>query len=95
MAYERVAGPLGYERGDWQAASVASGVANIFVDKNSSVSPKDFVLRWDHKPETQSWEEQLAALKAAHVSVTKADRWRTRKGGADVSHRNPSGETGS
>ncbi|MGH7341914.1 MAG: phage tail assembly protein T [Candidatus Rokuibacteriota bacterium] len=47
-AYERIAGPLGAERGDVQAAIVASTIANVNRGKKSRrFMPKDFIPRWD------------------------------------------------
>ncbi|GGQ07796.1 hypothetical protein BKA00_007432 [Actinomadura coerulea] len=67
MAYERVAGPLGFDRADVQSAIVAATVANANRGKGKPLTPADFVPKWDRKPK-QTVEEmvQLAyALNAA------------------------------
>lgn len=61
MAYERVAGPLGGERGDVQAALIATTVANANRGKGRRAKLKDFLLRWDRR--VQSWQDQLAIVR--------------------------------
>jgi len=58
-AYEREFGPIGLERGDWQAAVVASTVSAAAGGK---ASIKDYVLRWGRRRQTGA--EQLAIFKA-------------------------------
>lgn len=57
-AFEQEHGPLGLERGDWQAAVVAQAIAG---DGKTKLS--DFVLRWGRK-RRQTGQEQLAIFKA-------------------------------
>jgi hypothetical protein len=47
LAYERIAGPLGPERGDVQAAVIASTIANVNRGKRGKIfKPKDFMPQW-------------------------------------------------
>ncbi|MCP2339160.1 phage tail assembly protein T [Actinomadura rupiterrae] len=47
-AYERVAGPLGPDRGDYQAAIIAATIANGNRDEKSEpFTPADFLPDWD------------------------------------------------
>lgn len=47
MAYERISGPLGPVRGDWQAAQIAAMVhATAAGRKGKRRKLKDFLLRW-------------------------------------------------
>lgn len=57
--YEREFGPLGPERGDWQAALVAQTITTV-VSSESSSRPRitDFLLRWAPR-RRQTAEEQL------------------------------------
>lgn len=57
-AFEREFGPLGLERGDWQAAQVTQAVAG---DGKSRLS--DYVLRWGRR-RRQTGQEQLALFRA-------------------------------
>lgn len=56
--FEQEYGPLGLERGDWQAAAVAQALAG---DRKARLA--DFVLRWGRK-RRQTGQEQLALLRA-------------------------------
>lgn len=58
--FEREYGPLGPERGDWQAAVVAHTLATVHGAKNAKLA--DFLPRWGPKPR-QTGEEQLALFK--------------------------------
>lgn len=60
-AFEREFGPLGLERGDWQAALVAETAAKSAGVKGVSI--KDFVLKWGGR-RRQTGEEQLAIFRA-------------------------------
>lgn len=75
MAYERLAGPLGPERGDYQAALVAATVANAMSSKRKRHKIKDFLLPWGGRRK-RSPEELYAAAKA----------WVQRSGGT-ITHR--------
>lgn len=57
-AFEQQFGPLGLERGDWQAAQIAQVVAG---DQKHRLS--DWVLSWGQK-RRQTGHEQLALLRA-------------------------------
>lgn len=57
-AFERTFGPLGLERGDWQAAQVAQAVAG-----DGKTKLADFVLSWGKK-RRQTGQEQLAIFRA-------------------------------
>ncbi len=59
-AFEQVYGPLGPERGDWQAAVVAHTIAAANGAKNAKLS--DFLPQWGGG-KRQTGEEQLALFK--------------------------------
>lgn len=61
IAYEKVTGPLGAERGDIQAAIIATTVANVNAGKGRKAKVKDFIPQWDRERK-QTWEEQLAMV---------------------------------
>lgn len=61
MAYEKVAGPLGADRGDIHSAVIAATVANVNRGKKPPMKIADFVPDWDPRP--QDWREQLAIVK--------------------------------
>ncbi|MFW6034562.1 MAG: phage tail assembly protein T [bacterium] len=62
MAYERAFGPLGGERGDYQAALVAQTVANANRGKKQRVRKlSDFLLRWSRQ--RQSPQQQLEIMR--------------------------------
>jgi hypothetical protein len=71
-AYERVAGPLGAPRADLQAGIIAATVANANRGKGRAAIPADFIPEWDRKP-AQTWQEQLAAVKALNRAMGGAD----------------------
>jgi hypothetical protein len=55
-AYDLIS-PIGDERGDWQAAVVASVIAETNRDSRKrprAFQPKDFLLEWG-PPEKQDW----------------------------------------
>jgi hypothetical protein len=56
--FEQEYGPIGLERGDWQAALVVQATAG---DGKSKLS--DYLLRWGRK-RRQTGQEQLAIFKA-------------------------------
>lgn len=66
MAYERECGPLGPERGDWQAAQVAHAVVAVAAGKKGRrFKLTDFLLKWDGgRKRRQSSEEQLDIFRA-------------------------------
>lgn len=47
-------------------------MANSARSKGRRFVPKDFIPRWDRKPE-QSWQEQLATVKAINRALGGAD----------------------
>jgi hypothetical protein len=57
-AFELEHGPIGLERGDWQAAQVAQAISG---DGKTKLS--DIVLRWGRR-RAQSGAEQLAIFRA-------------------------------
>ena len=59
-AFEREYGPIGLERGDWQAAGLAQTVAAAAGGKGAIA---DFLLRWGRRPR-QTGQEQLAIFRA-------------------------------
>lgn len=63
-AYEQVEGPLGGPREDVLAAIIASTVHNTAQSKKGKrVTPKDYLPQWDNR-KSQTWQEQLAAVRA-------------------------------
>ncbi len=60
-AFERVYGPIGLERGDWQAAQVTQAVYAAAGDTKTKLT--DLVLRWGRK-RRQTGQEQLALFRA-------------------------------
>lgn len=64
QAFEREYGPLGPERGDWQAANVAYVFAALNAGKHGrKFKLKDFLLKWGG-PRRQSPAEQLNIFRA-------------------------------
>lgn len=61
-AFEREYGPLGPERGDWQAALVAHVVAGASGGKRTKIS--DFLIRWANRPKRQSSDDVLTVFRA-------------------------------
>lgn len=57
-AFEREFGPIGLERGDWQAAQITQAVAG-----DGKARLADYVLRWGRR-RRQTGQEQLALLRA-------------------------------
>jgi hypothetical protein len=62
-AYEREYGPLGPERGDYQAAMVAYTTASMLSNGSTRLNFTDFVLRWT-KRKRQTAQEQLSIFRA-------------------------------
>lgn len=53
--------PFGDIRADWQAASIATTIANVYRGKNTPYKLEDFVIRFSEEPSRkQTPEEQLA-----------------------------------
>lgn len=64
MAYEREHGPIGPERGDWQAANVAYTTAVMLAGKKGrKLKMRDFLLRWGGR-KRHTPEEMLNAFRA-------------------------------
>lgn len=60
IAYSRIE-PFGDERGDWQAALIATITAEVHRDKKKRrkpYQPKDFLLEFQ-EPKRQTWQNQL------------------------------------
>lgn len=75
MAYERVTGPLGPQRGDHQVAMLAAVVANTARDPKKRSDPytgDDFLL-WERaeRPE-QTMEEQMDMFRAMAEASQRA-----------------------
>lgn len=63
QAYEREYGPLGPERGDWQAALVAHTFAMLMSSKKGrKLKLQDFLLRWSGGRSSRQSSEQILAL---------------------------------
>lgn len=73
QAYEQVTGPLGAERADLHMAILAAVVANTASRRNRK--PADFLPKWD-RARQQSWQEQLAIVKALHRRMGGTTRTR-------------------
>jgi len=82
MEYERLE-PFGDKRGDWQAASIISGISNVLLacfhsDQRFKVA--DFMLKFDGKvapeaPSGKSWQEmKLIAQMMTAASQSKRRR---------------------
>ena len=73
-AYEQVEGPLGGPREDVLAAMIASTVHNAAqTKKGKRVTPKDYLPQWDNR-KAQTWEEQLAVVRAINTSLGGSSR---------------------
>jgi uncharacterized protein DUF4035 len=82
QAYEREYGPLGPERGDWQAATVAHTFAALMAGKQGSrLKLTDFLLRWagPRAARRQTPDEQLNIFRALAL----------RQEQTNVNHRRP------
>ena len=78
-----MAGPIGPDRGDIQAAIVASTVANANRGKKGrKLTPADFIPKWD-RGRQQSWQEQLAKVKAINRAMGGVDNTSDSGEGAD------------
>jgi hypothetical protein len=71
MAYERVAGPLGPERADMQAAIIASTIANANRGKRGrAFKPEDFIPKWDQiRPQQQTEQDHLRLVQALNRAM--------------------------
>jgi len=84
MAFARLE-PLGERRGDWQAALVASTVANVNRDpkqRKDPFTPSDFLLEWstdDQERERQTWQEQLHIAEMLNVAFGGRDLRQTER----------------
>lgn len=84
-AYEREYGPLGSERGDWQAANLAYTFAVVMAGKKGRrLKLADFLLRWSPaRKRRQSGEEMLdvfGRLAARQDAVAAAHAAHARRG---------------
>lgn len=71
-AYESEYGPLGPERGDWQAANIAYTVAVMAAGKKGKrLKVTDFVLKWAPK-RRKSAEEMLNVFRALQAKQQAA-----------------------
>ncbi|WP_199520275.1 hypothetical protein [Kitasatospora sp. MBT63] len=85
MAYERITGPLGPERGDALHGILTATVANTARSKGRKARPQDFIPQWAGKVR-QDWTEMLAAVRAANRAMGGADLTEHGRGDADVDH---------
>lgn len=68
MAYEQEYGPLGPERGDWQAANVAYTVAVMLAGKKGrKLKMNNFLLKWTGARRRQSPEDMLSVFRAVQA----------------------------
>lgn len=73
QAYEQAHGPLGPVRGDWQAALIASVIANANRGrKGKQAKMKDFLLAWQSGATRMSAEEteRVGAMLASRMGGT-------------------------
>lgn len=71
MMFERVEGPIGAPRGDFNAATIASTIANVFRGKKSKAAKiKDFLPDWDKKPQTP--QQQMNIFKRIRMAYEAA-----------------------
>lgn len=76
MAFERVYGPVGPERGDIQAAVIAATLANIHRDPKKHPEPyppADFIPNWSGDVRWQDPDELEAVAKAAAMTIGEGD----------------------
>lgn len=66
MAYEKVAGTLGPERADMQAALVAAVMHGLWSKKRRTL--KDFLFKWD-RGRQMSPEEMLATIRQINAAA--------------------------
>ena len=67
-AYETAHGPLGPVRGDWQAALIASVIANVNRGKKSRPAKvTEFLLAWKRGGTTDEETERLGKLLAEQL----------------------------
>lgn len=63
VAYEQLTGPLGFRRADVHAGIIAATIHNVNVGKKGrKAKPDDYIPQWGRR--SQSWEEQLRAIRA-------------------------------
>lgn len=76
QAFEREYGPLGPERGDWQAASVAYTSAMLAAGKKGRrLSITDFLLKWSTtRRRPQSAEEILNLFRGLAARAAKPSK---------------------
>lgn len=90
MAYERVCGPLGPERGDAQAAIVAAAISNAMRAKGSkSFTPAEFMPKWDqpNAGREQTEQDHARMVRGLHRVMGGRTETKTREGvstGVDV-----------
>lgn len=73
MAYEQISGPLGPARADVHAGIVAAVIYNANRGKGQKArKPDDFIPQWDQR-KPQTWQEQLAAIRAANEALGGTD----------------------
>lgn len=76
MAYERIAGPLGPERGDYHAAQIAAAVFNAAKGKRGRAAQiKDLLIKWDvgARRAAQDPRDMLRAIKAINRAMGGAE----------------------
>lgn len=60
MAYESIVGPIGVERGDWQAAVGAWASTLPHAPKGKTIAVEDYLLDFDNKEPEELTEEDMA-----------------------------------
>ncbi|MCX4686760.1 hypothetical protein OG401_21005 [Kitasatospora purpeofusca] len=79
MAYERLTGPLGPERGDVLHGILTAVTHNTAARKKRA--PKDFIPKWTRGPRrAQPWQDMLAVVRAANTALGGTDRTPRREG---------------
>lgn len=68
MAYERIAGPIGPDRGDHQAGVIAATIANVNRKKNArKFSPRDFIPRWMRQGARTPEQMRMKLIELTHL----------------------------
>lgn len=73
MAYEQVAGPIGPERDDWNAASTVAAIFEVNRNTKKRQKPftaKEFVPKWGSKKK-QTPQQQMSIMQRVAAALTK------------------------
>ncbi|MGK5529366.1 phage tail assembly protein T [Streptomyces sp. URMC 129] len=74
MAYERVTGPLGPERGDLLHGILAAVIANSGAGRRRRLRrPQDFIPKWDTVRRRMNPMDMLAAVRSINAALGGSD----------------------